>query len=100
MGDELGGLSTSLGLLASPPLILSTESVVVMEWKGVSTSTAAPTEVRLGAAHVVVAIAVLMPFHSMTTTDLNESISERLARGPSKVHNPPSSSPIHAVLRQ
>ena len=45
MGDELGGLSTSLGLFASPSLILSTESVVVMEWKGVSTATAAPTEV-------------------------------------------------------
>ena len=31
LGDGLGGLSTSLGLSASPPLILSTESVVVME---------------------------------------------------------------------
>ena len=41
MGDELGGLRTSLGLFASPPLILSTESVVVMEWKGMSTSVAA-----------------------------------------------------------
>ena len=40
MGDGLGGLSTSLGLFASPPLILSTESVVVMEWKGLSTSIA------------------------------------------------------------
>jgi len=29
LSDELGGLSTSLGLFASPPLILSTESVVV-----------------------------------------------------------------------
>ena len=36
MGDELGGLSTSLGLSANPLLILSTESVVVMEWKGMS----------------------------------------------------------------
>jgi len=34
LGDELGGLSTSLGLFASPPLILSAESVVVMEWRG------------------------------------------------------------------
>ena len=40
LGDELGGFSTSLGLFASPPLILSTESVVVMEWKGMSTSIA------------------------------------------------------------
>ena len=40
MGDELGGFSTSLGLFASPPLILSTESVVVMKWKGMSTSIA------------------------------------------------------------
>jgi len=45
LSDELGGLSTSLGLSASPSLILSTESVVVMVWKGMSTSTAASTEV-------------------------------------------------------
>ena len=37
MSNELGGLSTSLGLFASPTLILSTESVVVMKWKGMST---------------------------------------------------------------
>jgi len=36
LGDELGGLSTSLGLFASPLLILSAESVVAMEWKGMS----------------------------------------------------------------
>ena len=36
LGDELGGFSTALGLFASPPLILSTESVVIMEWKGMS----------------------------------------------------------------
>jgi len=40
LGDELGELSTSLELSASPSLILSTESVVVMEWKGMSTSVA------------------------------------------------------------
>ena len=40
LNDELGGLSTSLGLSASPSLILSTESVVEMEWKGTSTSRA------------------------------------------------------------
>ena len=38
LSDELGVLSTSLGLFASPPLILSTESVVAMECKGMSTS--------------------------------------------------------------
>jgi len=32
LSDALGGLSTSLGLFASPPLILSTGSVVVVEW--------------------------------------------------------------------
>ena len=37
LGDELGGFSTSLGLFASPPLILSAESVVVMKWKGMGT---------------------------------------------------------------
>ena len=36
MGDEVGGLSTSLGLFASLSLMLSTESVVVMEWKVMS----------------------------------------------------------------
>ena len=36
LSDELGGLSTLLGLFASPPLILSTESVVVMEWEAMS----------------------------------------------------------------
>ena len=40
LGNELGGLSTSLGLFASPPLILATESVVVMECKGMSTAIA------------------------------------------------------------
>jgi len=34
LGDELGGFSTSLGLFASPSLIVSAESVVGMEWKG------------------------------------------------------------------
>ena len=40
MGDEVGGLSTSLGLFAGPPLILSTESVVVMVRKDMSTAIA------------------------------------------------------------
>ena len=38
MGNVVGGLSTALGLFASPILILSTESVVAIEWKGMSTS--------------------------------------------------------------
>jgi len=61
LADEVGGLSTSLGLFASPPLILSTDSVVVMEWKVMRTSTAASTEVRLPGEAARVAIAVLMP---------------------------------------
>ena len=40
LSDELCGLSTSLGLFASPPMILSTESVVVMKWKDMSTAIA------------------------------------------------------------
>ena len=40
MNWQLGGLSTSLGFSASPLLILWTESVVVMEWKGMSTAIA------------------------------------------------------------
>jgi len=51
-----------------------------------------------GATRVV--IAVLMPFHSITTTDSVKRISGGLAKSPSEVLNPPSSSPIHAVLRQ
>ena len=39
-----------------------------------------------------VAIAVLMPFHSITTTDSVERISGGLAKSPSEVLNPPSSS--------
>jgi len=40
-----------------------------------------------------VAIDVLMPFHFITTTDSVESISGGLAKSPSEVLNPPSSSP-------
>ena len=42
----MGGLSTALGLLASPPSIVSTESVVVMEWKGMRTSRARRLQLR------------------------------------------------------
>jgi len=46
-----------------------------------------------------VAIDVLMPFHSMPTTDSAESIREGLAKSPSEVLNPPSSSPKAAGSR-
>jgi len=46
LSDEQGGLITSLGLSASPPLILSTESIVVMEWKGTSASIATQYRIR------------------------------------------------------
>jgi len=95
LGDEVGGLSTSLGLFASPPVIVSTESVVVMEWKGMSTS----TEVYRERPPVLHAIAVLMPFHSMTTTDSVESISGGVAESPREVLNPPTSSPKDARSR-
>jgi len=66
-------------------------------------STAASTEVRLPgeAARVAidVMIDVLMPFHTMTTTDSVESISGGLAKSPSEVLNPPSSSPKYAAGR-
>jgi len=39
-----------------------------------------------------VAIDVLMPFHFITTTDSVESINGGLAKSPSEVLNPPSSS--------
>jgi len=44
-------------------------------------------------------IDVLMPFHTMTTTDSVESISGGLAKSPSEVLNPPSSSPKYAAGR-
>ena len=91
MGDGVGGLSTAPGLFASPPLILSTESVVVIEWKGMGTSKARQLQFLPGrAAHV--AIDVLMPFYSITTTDAVENISRGLAKSPSAVLNPPSAS--------
>tara|TARA_B110001452_G_scaffold160899_1_gene133942 strand:+ start:379 stop:525 length:147 start_codon:yes stop_codon:yes gene_type:complete len=37
LGDEVSGLSISLELFAGPPLILTTESVVDIVWKGTST---------------------------------------------------------------
>jgi len=40
LSDELSGLSTSLGLSTSRLLIRWTESVVVVEWKGMSTAIA------------------------------------------------------------
>jgi len=46
-----------------------------------------------------VAIDVLMPFHSMTTTDSAENISAGLAESPSEVLNLPSSSPKAAGSR-
>jgi len=55
------------------------------------------TEVYRDAARV--AIDVLMPFHSTTTTDSVESISGGLAEGPSEVLNPPSPSPKAAGSR-
>ena len=66
MGDELGGLTTSLGLFASPPLLLSTESVVVIEWKGMRASTTASFYTGRGRSRCK--IAVLMPFHTIATT--------------------------------
>ena len=50
LGDEVGGLSIALGLFASPLLILSTESVVVMEWKGMSTAIATRAALPVDAA--------------------------------------------------
>jgi len=47
-----------------------------------------------------VAIAVLMPFHSITTPDSGERSSGGLAKNPSEVLNPPSPLLIHVVLRQ
>ena len=93
-------MSTSLGLFASPPLILSTESVVVMEWKGVSTSTAASTEVYQERPPGLQSPCSCRPFHSMTTTDSVKRISNGLAKSLSEVLKPPTSSPIHVVLRQ
>ena len=97
VGSEMGGLSTSLGLFASPSLIRSTESVVVMEWKGMSTSRGSTsTAASIPGEAASVAIDVRMPFHSITTTDSVERISSGLAKNPSEVLNPPTSSPKDA----
>jgi len=47
-----------------------------------------------------VAIAVLAPFHTMTTTDSVESISWGLAKSLSEVLNLPTSSALYVVPRQ
>ena len=39
LSGAVGGLSTSLRIFASPSLILSTESVVMVEWKGMARAT-------------------------------------------------------------
>jgi len=62
-----------------------------MEWKGMSKAIATrAASIRQTSADA--AGDVLMPFHSMTTTDLAESISGGLAKSPSEVLNPPTSS--------
>ena len=53
LGDELGGLITSLGLFASPPLVLSTESVVMMERKVLSMAIMHAQESRRGTRSAV-----------------------------------------------
>jgi len=53
LSDEEGGLSTALGLFASLSLMLSTESVVVVEWKGMSTSGARQLQHPPGGPHVL-----------------------------------------------
>ena len=100
LSDEVGGLSTALGLFASPSMMLSTESVVVVEWKGVRTSRARQLQHHSTGRAAHVAIDVLMRFYSIITTDSVESISDGLAKSPSAVLNPPTSLPMHVVLRQ
>ena len=67
MGDEVGGLSTSLGLFASPLLILSTESAVVMEWKGMST---------------VIAMWAALPVWTLRRADASPKRAESALSGP------------------
>ena len=47
-----------------------------------------------------VASDVLMPFHSITTSDSVEGIRDGLAKSPSEVLEQSTSRPIHVVLRQ
>ena len=99
MNSEMGGLCTALGLIASPQTILSTESVVALEWKGMSTSRARQLQHATGRA-AQVAIDVLMPFHFIATTDSVESTAGGLAKSPSAVLNPPTPLPMHVVILQ
>ena len=73
-------------------------SLTERPWEGGARGRLTSTAVSTGEA-ARVAIAVLMPFHSMPTTDSAESISEGLAKSPSEVLNSPSSSPKAAGSR-
>ena len=67
-------------------------SLTKRPWEGVAQGRRSSIAASTGRA-ARVAIAVLMPFHSMTTTDSVESISGGLAKSPSAMLNPPTSSP-------
>jgi len=92
LSDELGGLSTSLGLFASSTLGYTLDQI--SRGHGVEGHEHVNCSIccRLPGEAARVAIDVPMPFQSMTTTDSVESISVELAKSPSEVLNPPSSS--------
>jgi len=98
LSDAVGGLSTPLGPFASPLWILSTESVLMMEWKGMSTSRAGTSTASSTGRAARVAINVRLPYHSIIRTDSVGSIHGGLAKGPSEMLNPPTSLPMHVVL--
>ena len=77
---------------ATQALRKSTNSRVTKRpWEGGARGRLTSTAVSTGEA-ARVAIAVLMPFHSMPTTDSVESIRGGLTKSPSEVLNLPSSS--------
>ena len=53
----------------------------------------------IDAAVDVLPLDVLMPFHSITTTDSVERINDGLAKSPSEVLNPPISLPTYLYAR-
>ena len=99
MGHEVDCSSTSLGLFASLSLIPSTESLVVMEWKGMSThvtcNPGGPPGSRCCAQ--LTCSGMLKPFHSTSLLHhrdcfLVANANCGVAKKPSEMLNPPFSS--------
>ena len=95
LSDELGGLSTSLELFASPPLILPTESVVAMESKGMSRH----GDCNLGglSPRMLHNWRAPAPRHSLPRRPFGQTTVGRLVESLSGMLKQPTAWPIHVV---